>query len=70
MSIQQKLLRKFFYENSANIEDLAIFAEINNVTTARKVGINRPDEMVVIQNSNQFTSEEGNKEEKVLNLAF
>jgi len=48
MSIQQKLLRKFFYENSANIDDLAIIAEITNAETAKKVGIMFPDEMVVL----------------------
>jgi hypothetical protein len=45
-------MRKFFYENSANIEDLAIFAEIDSMTTARKIGITRPDEMVVLTNAN------------------
>ena len=35
MTIEQKMFRKFFYENSSFIENEAIFAEITNEKVAR-----------------------------------
>ena len=46
------MLRKFFYENSAFVDDLAVFAEIGNGHLAAKVGITAPDQIVVVQNVN------------------
>ena len=38
-TVQNKMFRKFFYENSAPIEDLVSFVEISNILLARKIGI-------------------------------
>ena len=42
-TLQSKLFRKAFYENSAAIEDLAVFAEVTNSSLARKVGLTGKD---------------------------
>ena len=47
-------MRKFFYENSAPLEDLAVFCEIKNARIAKKVGIESKDQIVVVQNQNPF----------------
>lgn len=73
MTLQQKLLRKFYYENSGFTDELAIFAEISNKKLAKKVGIDAIDDLVLVQNVNDFgsmTKENDFKEHsmKVLNL--
>ena len=48
MSVQNKFLRKFFYENSGFVDDLAIFAELGNQDLAKKVGITQADQIAVV----------------------
>lgn len=42
-SLQNKMFRKFFYENSAPLEDMVSFVEILNPRLAAKVGLTGPD---------------------------
>jgi hypothetical protein len=41
-------VRKFFYENSGFVDDLAVFAEIDDKSLAKKVGIDTVDDIVVV----------------------
>ena len=43
MSIQQKIFRKFFYENSSFINNEATFIEITNQRIAKRIGIESED---------------------------
>ena len=47
-TLQNKLFRKFFYENSASLDDVAHFIEITNYNIAKKVGITGKDQIVVV----------------------
>jgi len=38
LTLQNKLLRKFFYENSSFMEDIAEFVEVSDATTAKMLG--------------------------------
>ena len=67
-NLQNKLFRKFFYENSAAIEDLAIFVEISNPSVAQKVGLTDSDQIVVVQNKNNYNSIKDGIDCKVINL--
>lgn len=55
MTIQNKLFRKAFYENSQPFSDMLIFAEISDKRLAKKVGIHKADQVVVCQNKNEFS---------------
>ena len=67
-NLQNKLFRKFFYENSAAIEDLAIFVEISNPSVASKVGLTQADQIVVVQNKNKYNTIKDAVDCKVINL--
>ena len=60
------MFRKFFYENSAPIEDLVSFVEISNILLARKIGITNTDQVVIVQNTNRYHNLP--QEFKLLNL--
>ena len=47
-TLQNKLFRKFFYENSSSLDDVAHFVEITNYNIAKKVGITGKDQIVVV----------------------
>ena len=49
------MFRKFFYENSAPIEDLASFVEIGSPLLARKIGLTAMDQVIVVQNANPYS---------------
>lgn len=54
MTLQQKIFRKFFYENSSHIENEVKFIEITDSRAAKRIGINSEDEIFVFQNKNPF----------------
>lgn len=53
-SLQNKMFRKFFYENSAPIEDLMTFVEVTTPSLALKLGLSDVDQVVVVQNTNRY----------------
>ena len=55
-TLQNKLFRKFFYENSSSLEDVAIFVEVTNPNIAKKVGLSAKDQIIVVQNKNKYSS--------------
>ena len=65
-SLQNKMFRKFFYENSAPLEDLVTFVEVTNSRLAQKLGLTGKDQIVVVQNTNRYNSLP--KEFKLVNL--
>ena len=67
-TLQSKLFRKFFYENSAAIEDLAIFVEITRPSIASKIGLTGADQICVVQNKNMYNKLKNGTDFKVLNL--
>ena len=67
-TLQNKLFRKFFYENSSSLDDVAHFVEITNQNIAKKVGITGKDQIVVVQNKNKYSKLEGGQDCKLLNL--
>ena len=54
MSLNQKLFRKFFYENSSFIESETVFFEISSPKIAAQIGMS-PDKIYAIQNSNIYS---------------
>lgn len=56
MTIQQKIFRKFFYENSSYIDDQTVFIELTNQRVAQRLGVNSQDTIMAIQNKNPFNS--------------
>jgi hypothetical protein len=50
MTLQQKLFRKFFYENSSFIDSEVKFLEITNERVAARVGLTSQDQIMIIQN--------------------
>lgn len=48
MTLQQKVFRKFFYENSSFIDNEVKFIEITNARVAKKIGIDSQDQIFVI----------------------
>ena len=67
-TLQNKLFRKFFYENSSSLEDIAHFVEISNRNVAKKVGLTGKDQIIVVQNKNKYSKLEDAVECKLLNL--
>ena len=55
-TLQHKLFRKFFYENSAPAEDMMSFVEITSPRLASKLGISGTDQIVVVQNANRYST--------------
>ena len=66
LTLQNKMFRKAFYENSVMFDDMMIFAEIQNPRLAAKLGIDRADQIVCVQNSNEYASFK--TQFKILNL--
>ena len=57
MNMQQKIFRKFFYENSSFIDSEVVFAEICDRKLALKsLGLKNETDVAVIQNKNPFSS--------------
>jgi hypothetical protein len=57
MTLEQKMFRKFFYENSSFIESETAFIEITDPALAKTVlGIENDREVVAVQNKNPFSS--------------
>ncbi len=53
MNIEQKMFRKFFYENSRFIEEDSVFVEITNEEIAKEyIGIDSEHEVVAAINKN------------------
>ena len=50
------MFRKFFYENSAPIEDMLTFVEVTSPRLAKKLGIIGMDQVVVVQNVNRYST--------------
>jgi hypothetical protein len=48
LTLQNKLLRKLFYENSSFMEDISEFVEISDAQCAERLGGLKSDEIVVI----------------------
>lgn len=48
LSLQNKLTRKFFYENSEPVDDLVLFGEIDNPRIAQKIGLTNKDQIVFL----------------------
>ena len=55
-TLQNKLFRKFFYENSAPAEDLLTFVEVTSPRLAVKLGLTGTDQIIVVQNTNRYSS--------------
>jgi len=47
-SLQNKMFRKFFYENSAPLEDMVTFVEVSSARLASKLGLTAKDQIVVV----------------------
>jgi hypothetical protein len=43
LSFQNKLVRKYFYENSQFVDDILIFAELQNNRIGSKIGVSSKD---------------------------
>lgn len=54
MTLQQKLFRKFFYENSSFIDSEVKFIEITNEKVAARIGLESQDKIMMVQNENPF----------------
>ena len=54
MTLQQKLFRKFFYENSSFIDSEVKFIEVTNERVAARIGLDHPDKIMLVQNENPF----------------
>ena len=54
MTLQQKLFRKFFYENSGFIESEVKFVEVTNERVAARIGIESQDRVYIMQNKNVY----------------
>jgi hypothetical protein len=48
MSLQQKLFRKFFYENSGFMDSEVRFLEITNERVGARVGLNGTDKVMLV----------------------
>ncbi|CDW83935.1 UNKNOWN [Stylonychia lemnae] len=55
MTVQQKLYRKFFYENSSFLENEVKFIEITSNRVAHRFGIQSPNEIYIFQNKNPYS---------------
>ena len=55
MKIQNKILRKCFYENSVAFDDMVIFAEVTSGRMQRKLNL-KEGELMVVQNKNDYSS--------------
>jgi hypothetical protein len=53
MKIEQKLFRKFFYENSSFIEGETVFAELIDLKVAKNLGLEE-GEVACLVNKNPF----------------
>jgi hypothetical protein len=62
MCLQQKLFRKFFYENSGFIDSEVKFIEVTNERVAQRFGLKGPDSIMVVQNKNVFGQMKGAEE--------
>ena len=47
-SLQNKMFRKFFYENSAPVDDLITFVEVTSLRLAMKLGLKQTDQVVIV----------------------
>jgi len=58
LSLQSKLVRKYFYENSQPVEDLIMFGEVTKpfVAKALNFGLESFDQILVVQNQNPYSS--------------
>ena len=57
MTVEQKMFRKFFYENSSFVDGEAIFAEITDPTLAlEQLSIANEHQVVAVQNKNELSS--------------
>ena len=68
MTLQQKLFRKFFYENSSFIDSEVKFIEITNERVAARVGLDSQEKIQIVQNENPFGSMKGSESFKLMNL--
>jgi hypothetical protein len=68
LSTQATLVRKFFYENSQPIEDLVMFGEVTNRRIAEKIGLTGDDQIVLVQNENEFSTLPGKQSFQIMNL--
>ena len=68
MTLQQKLFRKFFYENSSFIDSEVKFLEVTNERVAARVGLTSQDQIMIVQNKNIFGQLQGAEAFKVMNL--
>ena len=62
------MFRKFFYENSAPIEDMLTFVEVTNFRLAHKLGLKDKDQVVIVQNKNRYSSSSLPVDFKLVNL--
>jgi hypothetical protein len=62
MSLQQKLFRKFFYENSGFMDSEVKFLEITNERVGARVGLTSDDRVMMVQNLNVFGRLKGSEE--------
>ena len=47
-SLQNKMFRKFFYENSSPVDDVMTFVEIKSLGLALRMGLERFDQVIVV----------------------
>ena len=56
MTLEQKLFRKFFYENSSFIDSECVFVEITDLKVAEQcLGITGENQLIVVQNQNRYS---------------
>ena len=69
MTVQQKLFRKFFYENSNFLEPEVKFLEVTSAAVAQQVQLSVDgDEIMVAQNRNKYAKLKHGQDFNVLNL--
>lgn len=68
MNLQQKLFRKFFYENSSFMDSEVKFIEVTNQRVAERIGLDSQDKIIIVQNVNPFGKMRGCEEFKLMNL--
>ena len=69
MRIEQKIFRKFFYENSSFIESESVFGEITDAELVKKIGL-KEGEVACFMNKNKYEKFTSNKDNKIQNIKF
>lgn len=70
MTLEQKLFRKFFYENSQFMDSEVYFVEVTDPELAKKFGIQDQHSIAAVQNKNKFDRFANAEDVKLFNLSL